>query len=165
MRYISFLVYKSWHLLPWKIRYFYPPPPSLIDLIPRKMSAEIIKFGSNATKNAVQGQTMKVFTGEVYVTLVHQGEGYNVASVAFSPGAHTFWHKHSKGQILQVTSGVGWVGEKGKTAQKFEAGDIVICPKNVPHWHGADKNHHMVHTAISRGDVEWMEKVKSEEMH
>ena len=33
--------------------------------------------------------------------------------VTFSPGARTAWHNHPKGQYLIITSGVGWVQERG----------------------------------------------------
>ena len=33
--------------------------------------------------------------------------------VTFEPGARSAWHTHPAGQVLIVTSGMGWVQEEG----------------------------------------------------
>src|ERR1700712_2026918 len=46
------------------------------------------------------------FTGDVYVTPIHNGQEpsrMTVALVRFTPGAHTNWHSHAVGQTLHVT--------------------------------------------------------------
>ena len=76
------------------------------------------------------------------------------ALVTFEPSAYTAWHTHPLGQKLIVISGCGWVQCWGKPKQKIYAGDVVICPPNEKHWHGATST-----TAMSQyrhsGAVRW----------
>ncbi len=58
-------------------------------------------------------------------------------SVTFEPGSRSHWHIHPVGQVLIVTAGVGLTQEWGKPIQEIRAGDVVICPAKVKHWHGA----------------------------
>ena len=44
-----------------------------------------------------------------------------VALVRFTPGAHTNWHRHSVGQTLHVTEGVGLVGTQESMLQAIRA--------------------------------------------
>jgi quercetin dioxygenase-like cupin family protein len=82
-----------------------------------------------------------------------------IANVYFSPGARTFWHTHEQGQILQVTSGSGFVCVDGGEPQAIRTGDVVWIPANERHWHGAGRNSYMVHTATSLGKTMWEEEV------
>jgi quercetin dioxygenase-like cupin family protein len=68
--------------------------------------------------------------------------------VTFEPGAHTAWHDHPAGQYLVVTSGVGWVQQRGGAKREIRAGDVVWTPPGVAHWHGATPDHAMSHLAI-----------------
>ena len=68
-------------------------------------------------------------------------------------------HTHQNGQILSVKSGSGWVCEKGGSPQRLNVGDVVHCPVNATHWHGADDNSLMEHTAISLGKTTWHDEV------
>jgi quercetin dioxygenase-like cupin family protein len=85
------------------------------------------------------------------------------ASVTFEPGARTAWHTHPLGQILVVTAGVGWTQCEGGPAQEIRAGDVIWCPPNHRHWHGATPATAMTHIAIQEAldgkMVEWMEQV------
>jgi quercetin dioxygenase-like cupin family protein len=89
------------------------------------------------------------------------------ASVTFEPGARTAWHTHPLGQTLIVTSGVGWTQCKGEPIVKIRAGDVIWCPPNVKHWHGATPTTAMTHIAIQEAlngsPVTWMEKVTDDE--
>ncbi len=89
-------------------------------------------------------------------------------SVTFNPGARSNWHVHPVGQVLIVTDGVGRTQEWGKSVQEIKAGDIVICPVGVKHWHGAAPGCSMTHISICEEKepgkvVEWMEKVTDEQ--
>ncbi len=57
--------------------------------------------------------------------------------------------------------------EWGKEIQIIKQGDIVVCPPNVKHWHGAAPNAAMTHLAIGErlegSSVTWLEKVSDEE--
>src|SRR5437763_197720 len=59
------------------------------------------------------------------------------AIVTFQPGARTAWHSHPLGQTLIVTAGVGWTQAEEEPIQEFAAGDILLCPRERRHWHGA----------------------------
>ena len=60
-----------------------------------------------------------------------------VGNVTFEPGARTNWHYHPGGQILLATDGVGYYQEKGSPKRFFRKGDVIKCPPNITHWHGA----------------------------
>ncbi len=89
------------------------------------------------------------------------------AIVHFEPGARTAWHTHPAGQTLIVTEGVGWTQVEGGPKLEFQAGDILWCPAEHKHWHGATPHTAMTHIAIQElvngSPVTWMEKVTDEE--
>ncbi|WP_157153986.1 (R)-mandelonitrile lyase [Brachyspira murdochii] len=131
--------------------------------------------GTVLIKNG-EGQKSKgsadYFTGDVEVesiTAPNETSKFSVAYVTFQPGARSAWHTHPAGQHLIVVEGVGLTQEEGKPIQEFRAGDILYCPSNVKHWHGASPNSYMKHVAItgdSNGNnVTWMEHVTDEEYY
>lgn len=89
------------------------------------------------------------------------------AIVHFEPGARSAWHSHPLGQTLIVTEGVGWTQVEGGPILEFRAGDILWCPPEHKHWHGATPHEPMTHIAIQEAldgtNVTWMEKVTDEE--
>jgi quercetin dioxygenase-like cupin family protein len=91
------------------------------------------------------------------------------AIVHFEPGARTAWHSHPLGQTLIVTEGVGWTQIEGGPKYEFHEGDIMLCPADKKHWHGATPHEAMTHIAIQEAldgkNVTWMEKVTDEEYH
>lgn len=110
------------------------------------------------------------FTGRVRVDpLFTPNESINAsgAYVTFESGARTAWHAHPAGQQLVVTSGIGLTQEWGKPVQAIRQGDVVWCPPDVKHWHGAAPNSAMTHLAVGSTvngkSVIWMEKVTDEQ--
>jgi quercetin dioxygenase-like cupin family protein len=110
------------------------------------------------------------FTGSVRVDpLIEAPEPARVraASVTFEPGARSAWHTHPLGQALVVTSGCGYVQSWGGPVRIIRPGDVVWCPPNEKHWHGAAPTTAMTHTALQEAlngrVVEWMEKVTDEQ--
>lgn len=96
----------------------------------------------------------------------HEGSTTYAAEVTFEPGARTRWHSHPYGQALIVRSGVGLTQEWGKPAVRLYPGDVVWCPPDVRHWHGAAADTAMSHTAIGNAGertVSWGEEVTEEE--
>ena len=87
-----------------------------------------------------------------------------LAIVEFQAGTITDWHSHSQGQYLIVTEGEGRTQEWGKPIQIIKKGDVIWCPPNVKHWHGASEYSKMSHIAISPNAKEnkatWLEKVE-----
>jgi len=89
------------------------------------------------------------------------------AIVSFEPGARTAWHTHPLGQTLVVLDGTGWTQTEGGPRQAFGAGDILLCPADTRHWHGATPDGPMTHVAIQEAldgtNVTWMEHVTDDE--
>lgn len=110
------------------------------------------------------------FTGQAWnIGLVPDDSMYNtvVGNVYFEPGARSNWHMHPSGQILIITDGVGYHQIKGQPRQTIRKGDVVKCPPNVLHWHGAspDSGLHQLYILpnTEKGIVDWKEKVTEEE--
>ncbi len=83
-------------------------------------------------------------------------------AVTFDPGARTYWHRHSGGQVIHVVDGVGRVAVRGETAIEIQPGDLVETPPGEEHWHGASPDSPMTHVALSFGETEWLEPVTDE---
>ena len=110
------------------------------------------------------------FTGSVRIDPLfqaHDPPGASGAYVTFEPGARSAWHIHPLGQTLIVTSGRGWVQSEGGPKMEIRPGDVVWCPPNEKHWHGATTTTAMTHIAIQEKldgkVVEWLEHVTDEQ--
>lgn len=109
------------------------------------------------------------FTGTAYLQMLITPDSLNptsIGNVTFEPGARTKWHLHPGGQILLATDGVGYYQEKGQTKKILRKGDVIKCPPNIPHWHGASVNSYFVQLAITNtknGVPVWLETVTDEE--
>lgn len=109
----------------------------------------------------------KYFVGTSYLNMLTT-QGVGIGNVTFSPGCRNNWHIHHKGgQILLVTAGEGWYQEWGKPARALRAGDVVVIPPEVKHWHGAAKDKWFAHLAVEvpaeGASNEWLEAVSDEE--
>ena len=109
------------------------------------------------------------FTGKVRIEPLFQTSApgrVQGASVTFEPGARAAWHTHPLGQTLIVTAGRGFVQSWGGPVEEIHPGDVVSCPPEEKHWHGATPDSAMTHIAIQEGldgkVVSWMEKVSDE---
>ena len=71
------------------------------------------------------------------------------------------------GQTLIVTDGVGWIQVEDQEVQEFATGDILLCPADRPHWHGATPDGPMTHIAIQETvdgtNVTWMDPVTDDQ--
>jgi quercetin dioxygenase-like cupin family protein len=110
------------------------------------------------------------FTGNAWNTpLVANDSMYNtvIGNVYFEPGARSNWHIHPAGQILLITDGVGFHQIKGQPKQTIRKGDVVKCPPNVGHWHGASPDTGMQQLYIlpktEKGIVTWLQQVTDED--
>lgn len=124
-----------------------------------------MKIIRNGTAPSQKGPA-DFFTGTVRIDGFFQGEEparTGGATVTFEPGARTNWHTHPLGQTLIVTQGVGWTQCEGGPKTEIRAGDIIWCPCQRRHWHGATATTAMTHVAIAEAldgkAVEWMEPV------
>ena len=109
----------------------------------------------------------KYFVGTSYLNMLTT-QGVGIGNVTFSPGCRNNWPIHHKGgQILLVTAGEGWYQEWGKPARALRAGDVVVIPPEVKHWHGAAKDKLFAHLAVEvpaeGASNEWLEAVSDEE--
>ena len=124
-------------------------------------------FGLSAPNDAYA----QYFVGRSYLKPLGSENGVSAANVTFEPGCRNNWHIHhaSKGggQILLCTAGRGWYQEWGKPAQALSAGDTVVIPPEVKHWHGAAKDSWFSHVALEvpgeGAGNEWCEPVSDEE--
>ncbi|KPG91994.1 cupin [Pseudomonas sp. RIT-PI-q] len=91
----------------------------------------------------------------------------SVVSVTFEPGARSAWHTHPLGQTLIVTAGCGWTQCEGEPIVEIRAGDVIWCPPDHKHWHGASATTAMTHIGVQEAldgvSVVWLEKVTDEE--
>lgn len=110
------------------------------------------------------------FTGTVFANIVvtpADGLDSVIGNVTFEAMGRTNWHVHPAGQILLVTSGVGYYQEQGKPAQIIREGDVVKIAPDVRHWHGASHQSSLTHIAIvpsARPDgTDWQQPVTQQE--
>lgn len=105
---------------------------------------------TKAEDRAGQIGSPDTFTGTAYVAPVFPPEMNDVSAgeVTFLPGARSAWHTHPAGQMLVITHGTGWVQERGQEKKVMQAGDVVWCPPEVEHWHGATSTTSVTHYAI-----------------
>ena len=128
-----------------------------------------MELKKNGTQASARGPD-QYFTGNVRIDPLFEAPDparVRGASVTFEPGARTAWHRHPLGQTLIVTSGCGWVQSEGQARVEIRPGDVVWCPPNERHWHGATPTTAVTHIAIQEAldgkVVEWMEKVSDEQ--
>jgi quercetin dioxygenase-like cupin family protein len=133
---------------------------------PAPAAQEITRAGTQPSSDGPP----EFFTGRVRVDPIWPADANINASggmVTFEPGARSAWHTHPAGQRLVVMSGVGLTQEWGKSVQVIRPGDVVWCPPNVKHWHGASPTTAMSHIAVTGTvdgkNVTWMEKVSDEQ--
>lgn len=111
------------------------------------------------------------FTGTAWLQQLTISDSVNttqVGSVTFEPGARTNWYSHPGGQILLITDGSGYYQEKGSAKRIIRKGEVIQCPPNIPHWHGASKDEKLIQIAITNtqnGAVVWLKPVIDDEYH
>ncbi|OOF58173.1 cupin domain-containing carboxymuconolactone decarboxylase family protein [Rodentibacter myodis] len=127
------------------------------------VSAEQVK--TDYSQHQWQNAPADYFSGKARFTRLPEipDSPDRTALVEFQAGSVTNWHSHSQGQYLIVTKGEGRTQEWGKPVQVIKEGDVVWCPPNVKHWHGATAHSSMSHIAVSpnasENKVTWLEKV------
>jgi quercetin dioxygenase-like cupin family protein len=110
------------------------------------------------------------FTGDVYVTQIsepHAPSYLSAGIVHFTPGTRTNWHVHPNGQTLHVLEGIALVGMRDGTVIRARAGETVVCPPGLDHWHGATPDTLAVHIALvvassDHNGTDWFEPVTDE---
>jgi quercetin dioxygenase-like cupin family protein len=127
---------------------------------------ELKRAGSQPSQNG----PAEYFAGTVRIDPLNtapEPSRVSCASVTFESGARSAWHTHPLGQTLIVTSGCGWTQCEGEPVVEIRAGDVIWCPSNHRHWHGATATTAMTHIAIQESlagvNVHWMEKVTDDQ--
>lgn len=128
-----------------------------------------MEISRKSDQETVEGPE-EYFTGKATISAMFKRDDpsrLTGAIVHFEPGARTAWHSHPLGQTLIVTDGVGWTQVEGEEKVEFYEGDILWCPKDKKHWHGATPHESMTHIALQEAldgnNVTWMEKVTDAE--
>jgi quercetin dioxygenase-like cupin family protein len=109
------------------------------------------------------------FVGNAWLHQMIMSDSLNptqVGNVTFEPGARTNWHLHPGGQILLITGGIGYYQEKGSPKRIIRKGEVIKCPPNIPHWHGASKDDELIQIAVTttlKGATVWLDAVTDEE--
>jgi quercetin dioxygenase-like cupin family protein len=123
---------------------------SLTALAAAPIFAQRLEITRNGSRPTILGPA-SAYTGRATAEVLFQATRDNpmrAVNVSFEPGARTAWHSHHAGQYLIVTSGVGWVQERGGKKRVIKAGDVVWTPPGVAHWHGATTTNALSHLAV-----------------
>ncbi len=135
-----------------------------------KVDMKTDKNELNAIFPKGQKGSEEYFTGNVFhIGLVDADSSHTTAvgNIYFEPGARSNWHLHPSGQILIITDGVGYHQMEGQPIKTIKKGDVVKCPPNVRHWHGASPDVGLQQLYIipntEQGIVEWQEAVSVEQ--
>jgi quercetin dioxygenase-like cupin family protein len=128
-----------------------------------------MELRENGSQASARGPA-EYFTGTVRIDALFKAPAparSSGAYVTFEPGARSNWHTHPLGQTLICTAGCGYVQSEGGPVRVIRPGDVVQCPPNEKHWHGASPTTAMTHIAIQEEldgkVVDWMEKVTDEQ--
>jgi quercetin dioxygenase-like cupin family protein len=103
--------------------------------------------------------TNETFNGVVWRDPVLNTDEVAINTIIFEPGAHTYWHSHSKGQILFIDHGHGVVATRAGEVRALGAADVLYAPPGEEHWHGALPNAYLAQTTVSMGSTDWLEPV------
>ncbi len=130
--------------------------------LPKESVIEIKRNGSQPSRTG----SPEHFTGHVRIDPLFQAPEpgkFAGVLVTFEPGARTAWHSHPCGQTLIVTAGLGWTQCWGEPRGEIRPGDVITCPPDKKHWHGAWATTAMSHIAIQEAKdgrvVDWAELV------
>jgi quercetin dioxygenase-like cupin family protein len=82
----------------------------------------------------------------------------------FEPGARSAWHTHPAGQLIFVEEGRARIQRRGEPIRDLDPQESDFTAANVPHWHGATPDSHVIQASLSFGGIgPWLEPVTDEE--
>ncbi len=123
-----------------------------------------MRIARGRVEGSTSEQRTATFTGSVWVDpLLGEADGIMVNTVFFEPGARTHWHTHEIAQVLQVSSGRGWLQSRSGEGGELTAGYVAHIPAGEEHWHGAAPDSYLVHVAVSIGRTGWLEPVSDDD--
>ena len=94
------------------------------------------------------------YLGEAWLNSIIQASGdlnYNITKATFKANSTLDWHKHATPQTLIIVEGQGYYQERGKEPIIIKLGDILICDKDIEHWHSSSKENDITYLAIYGG--------------
>ena len=94
------------------------------------------------------------YIGDAWLNSIIQADGnfnYNITKATFKANSTLDWHKHTTPQTLIVVEGKGYYQERGKEPIIIKLGDILICDKDIEHWHSSSKEKDITYLAIYGG--------------
>ena len=106
----------------------------------------------NQTPPAGRGNFASNFTGTVAVL---DSKEMRTSRIRFEAGARTNWHTHTHRQMIWAEEGRGLYQEMGEPVKQLVKDVPILTKANVPHWHGAAPNSHVVQLTIYGGDIKW----------
>jgi len=132
------------------------------------------KPADKAAKNAIFGRgeqlSGEIITGKAWHNKLLEEDSVFTTAIGveeFEAGSRNVWHAHPSGQILIVLEGEGYHQIKGEPVRTVKKGDVVACPPNTLHWHGASKRIGVTQMYIlpntEKSLVEWHQKVTDQE--
>ena len=106
---------------------------------------------------AQQPAAQPLFTG---TSTPMDGKDLSSARRKFEPGARTYWHSHTNGQLLLVEDGRMRLQKRGQAMRELGVGESDYSGPNVVHWHGATPDKALVQINVGfGGETKWMEAV------
>ena len=98
------------------------------------------------------------FDGDVHIQAINRpddGTEVEMLVVRFPAGGRTTPHTHEMEQTLHVIEGEGVVATETEL-MPIKAGDVVMIPPHIWHWHGATPDSPMAHISIKPlGATNW----------
>lgn len=101
--------------------------------VPHALLAAVLCIGTAGAQELPQTQR-RVVTGD---STRLPTDDVALLRIRYEAGARTHWHVHANPQIYLVEAGRGRIQVRGEPPRDVAAGEPVLMPANVPHWHGA----------------------------
>lgn len=108
----------------------------------------------------------KKYTVNNHMMIQEQGCFAVGGTVITNPGVFDPYKPTRAGQTLLAISGTCYYQEKGQPKRILRKGDVVKCPPNIEHWHGASPHDEFVQVAITntqQGQTVWLIPVTDKE--
>ena len=86
-----------------------------------------------------------------------------VSRIRFEPGARTYWHVHTTGQVIVAEEGQGLYQEQGSGIKNFVPGQAAYLKADIAHRHGATPKNPVVQATMYGGTLKWLEPVTDDE--
>jgi quercetin dioxygenase-like cupin family protein len=115
----------------------------------------IVRIDRQAAKPPAHPEWFPGTVWQQFLNPAEEATATELIAVWFEAGSRTKPHVHPVDQTLQVLEGEGVVDIEG-ARRIIRAGDWVIIPAGVWHWHGATPDSAMCHVSIKQpGETDW----------